>query len=95
MLLWLMIAVQLLAWAWFSAKGGKMTDKQFLIFTVCMLLGQLASCIETYPMKALKSFAAQAYFFAWTSFGGIQRARQMWRARKGDVSSTSDAPNRP
>jgi hypothetical protein len=88
-----MIAVQLLAWAWFTAKGGKMTDRQFLVFTVCMLLGQLASCIETYPMAAWKSFSAQAYFLAWTTFGGVQRIRQMRQQMKEE--DKTHAPTTP
>ncbi len=51
--------------------------KKFLIFTVGMPLGQLASCIEGYQMEAWRTLVAQLYFFVFTAFGGIQRFRQM------------------
>jgi hypothetical protein len=43
MTLWLMVIAQMLVWGWFSFKGGKLSDKKFLVFTVGMLLGQLAA----------------------------------------------------
>ncbi len=77
MALWTMVILQMAAWAWFSWNGGKLDDKKFLIFTVGMLLGQLASCIEGYQMEAWRTLVAQLYFFISTAFGGIQRFRQM------------------
>ena len=87
MILWVMVIAQMLAWLWFSISGGKLDDKNFLIFTAMMLLGQLASCIETYEMSAWRSFAAQGYFLVSTAFGGYRRFRQMRRASIPDPAS--------
>lgn len=82
MVLWLMTAAQLIAWGWFSIKGGKLGDRMFLAFTVGMLLGQLAVGIESYYSHGWRAFVVQAYFFVFTAVGGIQRLRQM---RKKEV----------
>jgi hypothetical protein len=85
-ILWAMIGAQILAWGYFSWKGGRLSDKHFLIFTAGMLLGQLASVIETYFSGATRTFVVQIYFFLFTVFGGIQRFREM---RKSDQTPTS------
>ncbi|MBI2632944.1 MAG: hypothetical protein HYW78_00955 [Parcubacteria group bacterium] len=77
MILWIMVVAQLIVWAWFSIQGGKLADKCFLIFTVGMLLGQIAAGIESYQMHAERSLVIQIYFFGFTLFGGIQRFRKM------------------
>ncbi|KKU90839.1 MAG: hypothetical protein UY23_C0006G0048 [Candidatus Jorgensenbacteria bacterium GW2011_GWA1_48_11] len=81
MILWLMIAAQLVAWGWFSFKGGTLPNKQFFVFTAVMLIGQFGAGIETYEQAAWRAFVVQAYFFAFTAIGGIQRFRQIRRAR--------------
>lgn len=73
MILWTMVILQMLAWAYFSYKGGKITDRNFYIFTACMLLGQVATGIETYSQEAWRSFFIQAFFLSFTVFGGFQR----------------------
>ncbi len=77
MTLWIMVAAQLVVWAWFSIKGGKMSDKQFIVFTAGMLLGQLGAGIETFYAHAPRAFVVQVYFFIFTAVGGIQRFRHM------------------
>ena len=77
MLLWMMVVCQMIVWAWFSAKGGKLSDKEFLIFTVGMMTGMLAAGIETYYLASWRAFTVQVYFFIFTAVGGIQRLRQM------------------
>ncbi len=77
MLLWTMVGAQLVAWGWFSSKGGQLPDKKFLIFTIGMLLGQFGAGIETYQLQSWRAFTVQVYFFLFTAFGGIQRYRQM------------------
>ncbi|MFZ3020209.1 MAG: hypothetical protein WA051_01665 [Minisyncoccia bacterium] len=77
MTLWLMVGAQLAAWGWFSFKGGKLSDKKFLFFTIGMLLGQIGAGIENYQTHSWRSFTIQVYFFIFTAFGGIQRWRQM------------------
>jgi len=77
MILWLMVGAQLVAWGWFSFKGGQLSDKKFLLFTIGMLLGQFGAGIETYQSHSWRAFTVQVYFFTFTAFGGYQRYRQM------------------
>lgn len=77
MILWIMVIAQLVVWAWFSLRGGKLSDRKFLIFTAGMLLGQLGAGIETYQSHAWRAFIVQIYFFLFTAIGGLQRFRQM------------------
>lgn len=81
MLLWIMVGAQMVAWGWFSLKGGDLPGKKFFIFTIGMLLGQLGAGIEAYQLQAWRGFTVQAYFFVTTVFGVIQRYRQMKRER--------------
>lgn len=76
-ILYVMMMIQMVAWMLFSLKGGKLADRNFLIFTVGMLSGQIGAGIETYIMEAWGAFAIQVFFFAFTAIGGIQRLRQM------------------
>lgn len=76
MILWIMVIAQMLGWAYFSYRGGKVSDIQFYIFTASMLLGQLATGIETCQMAAWRSFLIQVFFFIFTAVGGIQRYRK-------------------
>jgi hypothetical protein len=75
--IWIMILGQLVAWGWFSAKGGTLKDKPFLVFTVLMMLGQLGAGIETFQKAAWGAFTVQAYFLCFTAIGGIKRLSQM------------------
>ena len=79
MVLWLMTVAQLFAWGWFMKNGGQLGDKKFFVYTVGMVLGQLAVGIETYQLAAWRGFVIQAYFFVFTIVGGIQRYRHMRR----------------
>lgn len=74
-ILWIMIGFQLIAWGWFSVKGGKLSDKQFLVFTVGMLAGQTGAGIETYMTGAWGAFVVQVYFFFFTALAGYKRWR--------------------
>lgn len=71
--LYTMIGCQLLAWGWFSLKGGNLPDEQFMFFTGGMLLGQIGAAVETYRTKAWGTFAIQIYFFAFTAWAGFVR----------------------
>lgn len=76
-ILYLMVACQMIAWGWFSKRGGELSDKQFFLFTAGMLIGQLGAGIDTWG-TSWPTFYVQVYFFFFTAFGGIQR----WRKRK-------------
>jgi hypothetical protein len=70
-----MIAMQMLAWAFFSFKGGSVTDKQFYLFTIGMLIGQAGTSVETFLAQTWGTFIVQIYFFSFTLIGGIKRYR--------------------
>lgn len=76
-ILYVMMACQLIVWGWFSAKGGKLNDKSFLIFSVGMLLGQLAASVETFQLKAWGACIMQVYFFVLTVYGCYRRWSQI------------------
>ncbi len=78
--LYLMIGLQLVAWGWFSWKGGKLSDKQFIVFTIGMLSGQIGAGIETFYDNAWGTFVVQVYFFVFTAFAGIKRYKSMKKA---------------
>jgi hypothetical protein len=75
----IMVGAQLVVCTWFSYKGGVLRDKEFMFFTVVMLLGQLAVGIETYNKNSWRGFTAQICFASLTVFAGVQRYRQMKR----------------
>lgn len=76
-ILYTMIAIQLIAWAWFSSQGGQLPDKAFLIFTFGMIIGQFGAGIETLVLRAWGTLAIQIWFFFFTTWGGIVRFMQM------------------
>lgn len=82
-IIYCMIGAQFIAWGWFSLKDGKLKDNQFYIFTVGMLLGQIAASFETFLSEAWGTFAIQLYFFVFTAYAGIKR---FWDAKKGGES---------
>ena len=75
--LYTLIAAQMAAWAIFSAKGGKLSDKGFIFFSLGMMIGQLGAGIETFVLKAWGAFTVQMYFFAFTAYGGVKRLNHM------------------
>lgn len=72
-IIYFLIVMQMLAWLFFSLKGGKISDKQFYLFTLGMLLGQFGASIETFINNSWGTFAVQLYFFIFTLIGGIKR----------------------
>lgn len=76
-LLYAMMACQMAVWVFFSAKGGNLTDRAFLVFTAGMMMGQLGAGVETFWLRAWGAFAVQVFFFAFTAFGGVHRYRAM------------------
>ncbi len=75
MILWIMTASQLIASAWFSLRGGKLNDKEFYVFTVAMMVGQIGLGYETYTQGATRALVIQIYSLVLTAIGGIQRYR--------------------
>ena len=72
-----MIACQLVAWGWFSSRGGELGDTAFLVFTGGMLLGQAGAAVETFIQRASGTLVVQLYFFIFTAVGGIIRLIRM------------------
>lgn len=86
--IWTMIFCQMLSWGWFTLKGGKVGDQQFLIFTVGMMLGQIAAGVDTYQKNAWAGFAIQVFFFIFTAVGGIRRLHQMQQSESTPVQGS-------
>lgn len=74
---WLGIALCVLAFLWFSCKGGVLNDKEFYLFTVCMFVGQAGTAGEGYMSSPINwgAVVGQGIFFVITAIGGIQRFR--------------------
>ncbi|MEW6617562.1 MAG: hypothetical protein AB1333_04075 [Patescibacteria group bacterium] len=70
--IWILVSCQMIVWVFFTYKKGKLNDKQFYIFTICLLLGQIGSAIDSYGV-AWAAFAVQIYFFIFTFYGGLKR----------------------
>ena len=75
-----MMGLQMLGWGWMQVRGGNFKDRQYLVFTASMLIGQLGAMSECVLTKAWGTFLAQAYFFLSTVWGGITRYQQMKRS---------------
>ncbi len=75
--LWAGIGLQVLAFLWFSLKGGILGDKEFYLFTVCMFAGQAGTAGEGYMSSSINwgAVIGQGIFFIITLIGGIQRFR--------------------
>ncbi len=71
--LYAMMACQMVAWGWYTHRAGRVSDKGYFVFTLCMLLGQSGAGIETFHLRAWGAFAVQVYFFGFTAYGGIRR----------------------
>jgi len=77
-LFWIMVALQVAGWIWFSYKAGKLNDKQFYLFTILMLIGQTGTAAEGYFSNPINwgAVGGQGFFFAVTLYGSVQRFRQ-------------------
>lgn len=71
-IIWGLVSCQMIIWVFFTYKKGKLNDKQFYIFTICLLLGQIGSGIDSFG-TAWAAFAVQVFFFIFTLYGGIKR----------------------
>ena len=77
---WSLMAIQMIAWAWLQRNGGTLPDRKYLIFCPLFMLGQVGASIECVNHRAWGTLVVQAYFFAWTAYGGIVRYRTMRRS---------------
>lgn len=77
LVLYIMIGCQMAAWAWFFRNAGQLSDRNFLIFSGAMLLGQSAMAIEGFMTRAWGAVAGQVWFFGFTLYGGILRWMSM------------------
>lgn len=74
---WMGIGLQVLAFLWFSLKGGVLSDKEFYLFTLCMFVGQVGTGGEGLVSSSINwgAVVGQGIFFVITAIGGIQRFR--------------------
>ena len=72
-ILWTFISIQMIVWAWFMWKGGKLSDRQYFYFTIGMLLGPIGGGVNCFIQSAWPAFALQVYFFISSAIGGIRR----------------------
>jgi fatty acid desaturase len=84
--LWVMMAAQMAAWAWMQIKGGKLPDRSYVTFCALMMVGQIGAGIECFLGHAWGTFVIQAYFFVFTGWGGMIRYIQMRRNGSGQKS---------
>ncbi len=73
LVIYMMIACQLVAWGWFSMRAGNLGNGEFTVFTIGMLLGQAGAAAETFQKKSWGTLVVQLYFFIFTVLAGVQR----------------------
>ncbi len=73
------VAIQMAAWAWIQSRGGRLSDRKYLVFCAMMMVGQSAAAVECVLGRAWGTLSVQIFFFAFTAFGGVIRFRQMRR----------------
>lgn len=74
---WVMMACQMVAWAWMQIVGGKLGDQAYLVFCLGMMLGQIGASYECVTTKAWGTLVVQVYFFIFTVIGGLVRFQNM------------------
>ncbi len=75
--IYLMLSIQMIAWAIHQIKAGQLTDQPYLYFCGGMMIGQIGATIECWRGKAWGTMILQIYFFFWTLWGFVVRALQM------------------
>lgn len=73
LIIWILIISQMAAWLYLMYNGGKTNDKEYVIFSIGMLLGQAGASIDCIKQKAWPTLAVQIFFFITTIFGLLQR----------------------
>ncbi|MDD5749586.1 MAG: hypothetical protein PHO91_02240 [Patescibacteria group bacterium] len=76
-ILYLMMATQMVAWAWMQSKGGKLSDHRYIAFCAMMMVGQTGASLECIFNQAWGTLVVQIYFFLFTAYGGYKRYQQM------------------
>jgi hypothetical protein len=74
--LYFLMSAQMLAWAWFSFKGGNLNNQRFYLFSALMACGQIGAAVETIFLSAWGTAAVQIYFLIFTIFGWYRRYLQ-------------------
>ncbi|MBT6691361.1 hypothetical protein HOB10_03450 [Candidatus Parcubacteria bacterium] len=75
--IYLMLACQMIAWAWHQLEAGQLSDEHYLVFCTCMMIGQVGAAIECWRQKAWGTLCVQLYFFVWTLVGALMRYSTM------------------
>jgi hypothetical protein len=78
----IVMSVQLLAWGWFQAHKGQLSDKLFLLWSAGMITGQLAAIAECLITRAWSVLTLQMYFLIYTLYGAFKRFQAMDKKEK-------------
>ena len=86
--LWSSIACSMVAWAWSCLKGGRLSDREFLMFSVGLMAGQAAVSVEAFLVGSYGTAISQCYFLLFTIWGAARRAGVLSRLPSGAARST-------
>jgi hypothetical protein len=76
-ILWLMMAVQMVAWLWLQSHGGELEGFLYIWFCAGMMVGQIGASLECVMTKAWGTLIVQLYFFIFIGYGAIVRYLQV------------------
>jgi hypothetical protein len=74
-------------WAWSSLRGGRLNDREFLVFSAGLIAGQAAGSAEAFLAGSYGTAVSQFYFLVFTVWGAAERlggARQLAGPRAAD-----------
>lgn len=74
---WVMLAMQMIAWGWIQSNGGQLHDREYILFCIGMMIGQIGGTIECLAGKAWGTMILQVYFLIWTAIGMLVRVQKM------------------
>jgi hypothetical protein len=77
--LWPAIGCSMAAWAWSSLRGGRLNDREFLVFSAGLVAGQAAGSAEAFLAGSYGTAVSQFYFLVFTVWGAAER---LGRARQ-------------
>jgi hypothetical protein len=92
--LWSAIVCSMVAWAWSSLRGGRLSDRQFLAFSAGLMAGQAAGSIEAFSTGSYGTAVSQLYFFLFTIWGAVRRVERI-RSHVGRPASQVQASAAP
>jgi len=73
--LWIMVSCQMLAWLYLMHRGEGISRREYLIFTIGMMLGQMGAGIDCFIQQAWPTLIVQVFFFFATLYGALRKFR--------------------